>query len=215
MKPRLLDLFCGAGGASMGYHQAGFEVVGVDIKLQPHYPFEFHQADALIYPLEGFDAYHASPPCQAYTKAGKQWRQAGRQYPDLINEVRNLLSQTGRLYIIENVPNSPLINPAILNGAMFGLKVHRVRLFECNFDIPFILLPQHRRPIRMGRPPKTDYDIIQPVGHLSGVGHARIVMGIDWYMTQGEIAEAIPPAYTEYIGGYLMKVLAEDNLELV
>lgn len=203
MKPRLLDLFCGAGGASMGYYRAGFEVEGVDIKPQPHYPFKFYQADALEFPLDGYDAYHASPPCQVYTKAGKQWRKFGKSYPDLIAIIRNKLSD--KLYIIENVPDAPLINPTILNGAMFGLLVHRIRLFECNFEIPFNLLPQNKKPIKMGRPIKRIDDVIQPVGHLSGVKHARKVMGIDWYMTQSEIAEAIPPTYTEYIGKYLMK----------
>ena len=207
MKAKLLDLFCGAGGAAMGYHRAGFEVVGVDIKPQPHYPFEFHQADALTYPLEDFDCYHASPPCQAYSMAGQQWRAAGKEYPDLIKTIRLRLQKTGKQYVIENVPKSPLINPIILNGAMFGLRVHRIRFFECSFEMPFILLPQHKKPVKMGRPIQKEDDIIQPVGHLSGVDHARKVMGINWYMTQGEIAQAIPVAYTEYIGKYLMKVL--------
>jgi len=114
---------------------------------------------------------------------------------------------SGKYYVIENVPNSPLINPVLLNGAMFGLRVHRIRLFECSFDVPFVLLPQNKKPIKMGRPAINNDDVIQPVGHLSGVDYAREVMGLDWYMTQGEIAEAIPPAYTEYIGKYLMQVL--------
>ena len=207
MKPKLLDLFCGAGGASMGYYRAGFEVAGVDIKPQPHYPFKFYQADALDFPLGGYDAYHASPPCQAYTKAGKQWRKLGKVYPDLIADVRKRLN--GRLYVIENVPGSPLLNPIILNGALFGLLVHRVRWFECNFDIPFMLLPQNKKPIKMGRPILKSDDVIQPVGHLSGVDYAKKVMGIDWYMTQMEIAEAIPPAYTEYIGKYLLQAVVD------
>jgi len=206
-KPKLLDLFCGAGGASMGYYRAGFEVEGVDIKPQPHYPFKFYQADALEFPLEGYDAYHASPPCQAYTKAGKQWRKNGRQYPDLIGAVRTRFEGEYRYWVIENVPGAPLFNPVILNGAMFGLRVHRKRLFENSFTVPFELQAQNKKPVKMGRPVRKSDDVIQPVGHLSGVAYAREVMGIDWYMTQREIAEAIPPAYTEYIGGYLINAI--------
>ena len=111
MKPKLLDLFCGAGGAAMGYHRAGFEVVGVDIKPQPHYPFEFHQADALEYPLEGFDVYHASPPCQGYsphTKNNSKWvsYSLGKQTPKLIKVVKELLQGAGKPLVIENVMGS-------------------------------------------------------------------------------------------------------------
>ena len=188
----------------MGYHRAGFEVVGVDIEPQPHFPFEFHQADALEYPLEGFDAYHASPPCQEYTMAGQQWRKAGKDYPDLIAQTRERLVATGKPYVIENVPRAPLINPIILNGAMFGLRVRRKRLFECSFDIPFFLLPMDERgQFRMGRPVK-DGDMITPVGHFSNVPYAQREMDIDW-MGQKELAQAIPPAYTEFIGRQLMR----------
>jgi DNA (cytosine-5)-methyltransferase 1 len=103
-KPRLLDLFCGAGGAAMGYSRAGFEVVGVDINLQPHYPFEFHQADAMTYPLDGFDVIHASPPCQAYTRKAASWGRARNhwlEHPDLLGPTRELLIATGLPYVIE------------------------------------------------------------------------------------------------------------------
>jgi DNA (cytosine-5)-methyltransferase 1 len=202
-KPRLLDLFCCAGGAAMGYHRAGFEVVGVDIEPQPRYPFEFHQADAMTFPLDGFDAIHASPPCQAYSWATKQWRDRGNEYPDLVAATRQRLMLAGVPYVIENVPGAPLINPVILNGPMFGMLIHRTRLFECSFDVPFFLLPQAGgRATEMGRPPK-DNEYLYPVGHFSGVAEARQRMGIDW-MNQGELAQAIPPAYTEYIGRQLM-----------
>ena len=131
-KPRLLDLFCGAGGAAMGYHRAGFEVVGVDIKPQPHFPFEFHQVDALTYTLDGFDAYHASPPCQRYSCAVNLHNNRD-SHPDLIDIVRNILLKTGKHYVIENVPGSPLINPTQLCGSAFGLRVRRHRLFEITF----------------------------------------------------------------------------------
>jgi DNA (cytosine-5)-methyltransferase 1 len=208
MIARLLDLFCGAGGAGMGYHRAGFEVVGVDIEPQKNYPFEFHQGDALEYLADHwqeFDVIHASPPCQEYTKASQQWRLAGKEYPDLVSQTREALKQTGKPYVIENVPGAPLVDPVILNGAMFGMLVHRVRLFECSFQTPFFLLPQLPKPVKMGRPIQAG-EIIQPVGHFSNVPYAREQMGIDW-MTQGELAQAIPPAYTEFIGKQLMSVL--------
>lgn len=200
LKYRLLDLFCGAGGAAIGYHLAGFEVVGIDINPQPHFPFEFHQADALRYPLQGFDAYHASPPCQAYTKAGKQWRLQGKDYPDLISLVRALLLSTGKPYIIENVPDSPLINPILLSGADFGIKIHRPRLFECNFEIPFKLSMQLPKPVKMGR--FKEGEVLQPVGHFAGVDYARDQMNLP-NLTQRELSQAIPPAYTQYIGKHL------------
>ena len=135
MKPKLLDLFCGAGGAAMGYYRAGFEVVGVDIKPQPHYPFEFHSGDALTYPLEGFDAYHASPPCQFASLASVVHRNNGKQYPNLIEVIRFRLVFTGKPLVIENVPPAAgfMIEPITLCGVMFGLGVFRHRCFETNF----------------------------------------------------------------------------------
>src|SRR4030043_68681 len=107
-RPRLLDLYCKAGGAAMGYHWAGFEVVGVDIEPQPHFPFEFHQADALTYPLDGFDAYHASPPCQGYSISRHMlWTKGAEK---LIPATRTQLIVTGKPYVIENVPGAPLVN---------------------------------------------------------------------------------------------------------
>jgi DNA (cytosine-5)-methyltransferase 1 len=205
---RLLDAFCGGGGAGMGYSRAGFDVVGIDIKPQPHYPFEFIQADALEYIAQHgteFDAIHASPPCQAYTKAGRQWRGSGKEYADLIDATRKALQETSKPYVIENVPGAPLIDSILLNGAMFGMLIHRDRYFETSFDIPFFLLPSAMRPVKMGRPINPG-DVIQPVGHFSNVAYARKQMGIDW-MSQRELSQAIPPAYTEYIGAHLMRVI--------
>jgi DNA (cytosine-5)-methyltransferase 1 len=205
----LLDLFCGAGGAAMGYYRAGFEVVGVDIKPQPHYPFEFHQADALEYcAAHGaeFDAIHASPPCQAYSMAGQQWRLGGKEYQDLIEPTRQLLKKIGKPYVIENVPGAPLINPTILNGALFNKNLRRTRHFETSFPVPFFLLPSEKpSKFIMGRKPAA-HDPVVPVGHFSDVPRARRVMDIDW-MTQSELAQAIPPAYTEFIGRQLLKVM--------
>ena len=113
---RLLDLFCGAGGAAMGYHRAGFEVVGIDIAPQPNYPFEFVQADAMEFPLDGFDAIHASPPCQAYTAL------ATGKHPRLIEPMRERLASSGVPWVIENVVGAPLRQPVLLCGSMFGLS---------------------------------------------------------------------------------------------
>ncbi len=212
MKPRLLDMFCCAGGAAMGYHRAGFEVVGVDINPQPNYPFEFIQADALEF-LEGlivygvgsppysFDAIHASPPCQAFSKARDL---QGNDHPDLVAPTRYLLEQTGLPYVIENVVGAPLIDPVRIEGQMFHeLNVHRPRLFETNWplEVPFLIPPPPRQ-TKMGRPPRPG-EAMHIVGHFSDVPAGQRAMGIDW-MTQGELAQAIPPAYTEFIGHQLL-----------
>jgi len=206
-KPRLLDLFCGAGGCSMGYHRAGFEVVGVDIKPQPRYQFEFHQADALHYPLDGFDVIHASPPCQAFTSArnmnnGKPHQ---KQHPDLIDWTRLRLQKNQVPYIIENVPGAPLIDPLLLCGTMFdGLRVYRHRLFECGGFDPGPAPGKCNHTHRMGKS-KGEYHTLEKSPFITCVGHnfqaksGRVAMGIDW-MTRDELAQAIPPAYTEWIG---------------
>lgn len=193
---RVLDLFCGAGGASVGYHLAGFEVVGVDIKPQPRYPFKFHQADALTFDLSGFDVIAASPPCQAYTLAQ---RIRSNKHPDLVATIRKRMSASGVPWIIENVPGAPLIDPIELCGAMFGLRTYRHRLFECSFPICAPKHPEHVAPVRkMGRPPR-EGEFMHVVGNFSGVDAARMAMGIDW-MVRDELREAIPPAYSEFIG---------------
>ena len=197
----------------MGYHRAGFEVVGIDIKPQPRFPFEFHQADALTYPLEGFDAIHASPPCQSYSDLAKRNGNAD-EWPRLIDPVRNLLIKSGILYVIENVEGAPLHDPVILCGTMFPqLRVLRHRLFEANF--PIAVPPHGNHPLvhtfdkRKNHYGKTDEwkDFVQVTGGGNcTLAAAREAMGIDW-MTKTEINEAIPPAYTEYIGGWLIKAL--------
>lgn len=203
---KLLDLFCCAGGAGEGYRLAGFDVTGIDIEPQPKNPHRFIQADALEYlskHWEEYNAIHASPPCQAYSKANNQWK-GKRSYPDLIGATRDLLVKTNKLWVIENVPNSPIRKDLFLNGSTFGIKVHRPRIFEMNFEIdqpevPFIT------PLKMGRKPK-DGDIIQPVGHFSGVKYAAKEMGLPW-MHQYELSQAIPPAYTKYIGETMFNIL--------
>lgn len=203
---KLLDLFCCAGGAGMGYHRAGFEVDGVDIRPQKKYPFRFIQGDAVEYlKAHGheYDVIHASPPCQEHSKAKHL---ANDGHGDFIETIRAELKKAGKPYVIENVPGAPLINPVVLNGFMFGLNVDRERLFECSFSMPFMLKPQSaQKQVKMGRPVK-DGEIIQVVGHFSNVPYARKAMGIDW-MGQKELAQAIPPAYTEFIGRELQKIL--------
>lgn len=206
-RPRLLDLFCGAGGASMGYHLAGFEVVGVDINPQPHYPFEFHQGDALKYLLEHhreFDAFHASPPCQAWTLAQ---RIQGREHPDFITATRAAVQLIGKPWVIENVEGAPLIDPVMLCGASFpGLRVYRHRLFESSQPIAAPAHRKHTAPIRkMGRRPLPG-EFMHVVGNFSGVAQAREAMGIDW-MVRDELRESIPPAYTQWIGEQLLSAL--------
>lgn len=209
MKPRLLDLFCGAGGAGMGYHRAGFDVVGVDINPQPNYPFEFHQGDALKYLLEHwreFDAFHASPPCQAFTLAQ---RIQGREHPDLVAATREAFLLIGRPWVIENVPGSPLRNPLTLCGAMFGLRTYRHRDFEAHRPLAGPIHPEHvARTTKMGRRPQPD-EFMHVVGNFSGVAQARIAMGIDW-MTRDELRESIPPAYSQHVGAQLITHLTKE-----
>lgn len=213
-KPRLLDAFCGAGGAGMGYHRAGFEVVGVDIKPQPRYPFEFHQGDALEF-IERygreFDVIHASPLCQPFTPL-VNLPNVTKKYPDLIKPTRKLLKYIGKPYIIENVPGSPLINPLMLCGSMFpGLRVYRHRLFECN---PSIYWPPASCNHSYKMPPSKgvyhtlkDYDFITCAGHHFEAKSGRIAMQIDW-MTRKELSQAIPPAYTEWLGKQILEQIA-------
>ncbi len=200
-KPRLLDLFCGAGGAAMGYSRAGFEVVGVDIKPQPHYPFAFHQGDALSLPPLPFDAIHASPPCQAYSAVTAPKYRAN--HPDLVGPTREMLDQIGVQYVIENVPGAPLRRDLELCGTMFGLGVLRHRWFELSWPAPLVAPCAHIGTVKAG-----DYCGVHGGGDPGG--HTReekgAAMGIDW-MLKRELNNAVPPAYTEWIGHRLLEVL--------
>jgi DNA (cytosine-5)-methyltransferase 1 len=199
---KLLDLFCGAGGAAMGYHRAGWEVVGVDINPQPRFPFEFHQADALEYDLSGFDAVHASPPCQAYSSMSTCRPGLAGTYPDLIDPVRRMLKDSGLPWIIENVPGAPLRQDLMLCGHMFGLELYRHRIFETSAYLGQPRHPRHTRPGSKAGHWKPG-QIISVSGHCAPMWLARQVMGIDW-MNRAELGEAIPPAYTEFIGRELL-----------
>lgn len=216
---RLLDLFCGAGGAAMGYHRAGFdEIIGVDIKPQPRYPFEFVQADAMTFPLDGFDAIHASPPCQDYAVTRSIPGRDSTLYPRLIEPVRSALRATGRPYIIENPPPAPLIDPLLLCGTMFGLRTRRHRLFET--EPPIYFRPascNHSGRVKIaGKGKRLAYYItdaaesmVTVAGHLFSLKAGSDAMGIHW-MQRDELAEAIPPAYTEYVGRALIQHLERD-----
>lgn len=210
MKPRLLDLFCGAGGAATGYHRAGFDVWGVDDKPQPSFPFKFICQDweDVIELAKDFDAVHASPPCQRWS-IGNRPHRSGERHPDLIAPVRSVLRRLGKPFVIENVIGAPLERPFLLCGTMFGLKVFRHRLFETNIDIwPVPFHPTHEgttgshRGYSTARSGRNGYICV--AGHNFEREAAAKAMGIDWMRSRRELANAIPPAYTEYIGRQLM-----------
>lgn len=222
--PRLLDLFCGAGGAARGYHSAGFKVIGVDVAPQPNYPFEFVQADAVEFlermgaggtwqwlGLGLFDAIHASPPCQGYSTQTADRSRHQRMIP----EVRELLEATGKPYVIENVEGArrELVDPVRLCGSSFGLDLRRHRYFESNVGLVappcdhawqtprFRSLDQ--RQINAGRLAS----VVGVHGHINYPGEFPLrcaAMGIDW-MTNDELVEAIPPAYTRHLGAQLLQ----------
>lgn len=211
--PKLLDLFSGSGGSGEGYRIAGFDVVGVDLVNQKHNPHTFIQGDVFelaqdLIDSGEFDAIHASPPCQAYTTL--KARQNGKEYPKLIEPTRELLEGSGLPHIIENVEGSPLIDPLMLCGSMFGLGaaeliLRRHRLFETSFYVP------QPPDVCRGRKAGGVY------GHLDNkrrigkgtkfnIDEAKEAMGIDW-MPVKNLVQAIPPAYTLYIGKYLLEEL--------
>lgn len=216
MRPKLLDLFCGAGGAGEGYRKAGFDITGVDIDPQPRNPHRFIQADALKLDIDflmGFDVIHASPPCQAYSVLAKRTG-CGHKWPKLIEEVREMLSRTGKLTIIENVQGAPLINPIVLCGTMFpSLRVLRHRLFEVNFTVKLRKHKPHplvhcidKRKKHYGKTDEWKDFVSVNGGANCSVAAARDAMKINW-MTKQELNQAIPPAYTTYIGKAAMHEL--------
>jgi hypothetical protein len=190
-RPQPPDLFCGAGGCSVGYHRAGFDVTGVDLNPQPRYPFQFHRADALIFPLDGYDAIHASPPCQAYASV-TAWRGNRTNHPALLEKIRARLTASGQPWVIENVPEAIPQPDQILCGSMFGLRVKRHRHFLTS-------------PVMFGLLSPCRHDRSLPFMHKGERSYAD-AMGCDW-MTNIEARQAIPPAYTEHIGAQLMAAL--------
>lgn len=210
MRPRLLDLFCGAGGAAMGYHLAGFDVVGVDIEPQPRYPFEFHQADAIelledlidnwptgraLPPLEQFDAIHASPTCQTFARV-TAWRGSRDEHPDLLGPTLKLLSGLSVPWVVENVPEAPLRPDYLLCGSQFGLRVKRHRVFQRGNWTAYELM----QPCQCYR-----NSSLLPFMHKGERAYAD-AMGCTW-MNKYEARQAIPPAFTRYVGEQLISHL--------
>lgn len=220
-RPLLLDLFCGAGGAAMGYHRAGFEVIGVDVAPQPNFPFEFIQADWAepLTVLPGLwdragrpYVIHASPPCQRYSTMTRRWDRSS-EHPDLVDPVREHLELIGAPFVIENVVGAPLREPLMLCGSMFGLGaqgygLRRHRIFEAGGGFSFSFPPAgcaHVGPALpvYGHPGgSSKRDGLK----FPGIAAWREGMGIDW-MSGDELAESIPPAYTEWIGGQLIRAV--------
>ena len=192
-RPRLLDLFCGAGGAAMGYYRAGFDVTGVDNRPQPRYPFRFVQADAMTYPLDGYDVIHASPVCHGYANV-TSWRGDPAGYPRQLAPVIERLSASGRPSVVENVPEALITWDELLCGTSFGLKVKRHRGFRYLNWAGFALLHP------------CDHRGVIPFAHKQERAFAD-AMGCTW-MSKREARQAIPPAYTEHIGGLIVAELA-------
>lgn len=215
-RPILLDLFCGAGGAAMGYYMAGFQVIGVDINPQPRYPFEFHQADAMTFPLDGFDAIHASPPCHDHSNVtGRNRKAEGAKGTGwMLDATIERLVASDLPFVVENVETAdfpPTVYRVRLCGSSFGLDVRRHRWFASNAPM---LTPPCAHPLQ--RPRFRSLDSRRPAGSLATVvgvhGHLNYVgefalrcaaMGIDW-MTNDELSQAIPPAYTKFLGEQLL-----------
>lgn len=223
-RPRLLDLYCKAGGCAVGYHGAGFDVVGVDIEPQPNFPYEFVQADALEYLAahgREYDVIHASPPCQRYTVA-RAIHDSGGRHPDLIGPTRAALEACGRPWVMENVIGAPMGSGVVLCGLMFGLRVLRHRVFESSV---LLLAPPHpRHPKHLSTGTLTRKRGGRGNGYSTGESGLVCVagnnfireagaaaMGIDWPMTRKELANAIPPAYCEFIGRQLMRAIGMDT----
>ena len=197
-------MFCCAGGAGMGYHKAGFEVTGVDINPQPHYPFEFIQADALTYLLDNwweFDVIHASPPCQKFSSM-QHIHKNKSDHPDFITPTRKSLEAINKPFVIENVVGAPLRVDLLLCGTMFELPIAKHRIFESNVPMPLLTTvckhenlynPYHGGEMARGEREKLSAAI-----------------GVDWFMTRPEVREAIPPAYTEFIGKVIINYLSEQ-----
>ena len=221
MRPRILDLFCGAGGAAMGYHRAGFDVVGVDIELQPRYPFEFIQADAMTFChlfAGEIAAVHASPPCQDHSVSKSTHPAHGTDW--MLDATRDRLVEWGIPWVIENVPGAPMLSaPSLfgeyhglmLCGSMFGLGVKRHRLFESSIQLSQPQCQHDTQGPTLGVTGHGEqghvYERFRKLGlPVPGQKERAEAMGIDW-MDRDTLAQAIPPAYTEFIGTQLLATL--------
>ena len=207
VKLRLLDLFCGAGGAAVGYHRSGFDVVGVDNVPQPRYPFAFHLCDAIEFCVEHggeYDVIHASPPCQSYSA---KTAHMARERPKCIGALRDAMARLAVPWVIENVVGAPLHFPLMLCGAMFGLRTYRHRLFETSH----LLLGRPAHPKHVIRGSRAGHwvpgEYISVAGNAAPIAVSRQAMGIGW-MTRRELTQAIPPAYTEWLGCRLRNLIS-------
>lgn len=191
----------------MGYHRAGFDVIGVDINPQPHYPFEFVQGDATTFPLGGFDYIHASPPCQDHMRTPHRKHGTGW----MLQWTRWRLEDSGIPFVIENVPGAKMRADVTMCGCRVGLPLRRVRLFETSRLLidstwahdhsggPVVSVVGHGTPTWVRKKWKAAF------GRDPGIADYRAAMGIDW-MNRGELSQAIPPAYTEWIGKRLIEI---------
>lgn len=225
-RPRVLFLCSGAGGGDMGLHMSGFDVTGSDIEDHPDYPFEMIVADALEIPLEGYDAYAASPPCQGYGRL--RHRNDASKWPLLLGPIRERLEATGKPWFMENVEDAAwdMKDPVRLCGSSFGLRVRRHRLIEANFPLPPVACDHSwqdaHKPYRIyvgksrtGGLGYRESGIQQVYGGNHNVGgrshfYKSVAMGIDW-MNEDDLNEAIPPAYTRYVGEHLMRAVRENT----
>jgi DNA (cytosine-5)-methyltransferase 1 len=221
--PVLLDLFCGGGGAAMGYHRAGFAVVGIDYVPQPSYPFKFVRADAMRYPLDGFDAVHASPPCKRFTSARNRDRNTLRLFDphdDLLTPTLARFAELGVPWVVENVPGSPMPAGSItLCGSSFGLDVRRHRLFASNVELVAPAcdhawqVPRFQSLENKGRKSGRLASVVGVHGTLQGgadtLALRQRALGIDW-LDNDRLTQAIPPAFTEHIGAQLLATIGCD-----
>lgn len=213
-RPRLLDLFCGAGGCSVGYHRAGFDVVGVDIEHHPDYPFHIIVQDAMevlaTWDLSGYDVIHASPPCPRYSVATVA--SGNREsHPDLIPPVREALREWGGVYVIENVPGAPLESPVLVCGWAMGLRhIRRHRLFESNAPLmsPGCLCPDGDTVSVFGHSGEDRRKSVPGVRKHVKLPEVRELMGVEWMTRRSDVSDSIPPAYTQALGEQLVDVLA-------
>lgn len=210
---KLLDLYCGVGGASMGYSRAGFDVTGVDLKHGKRYPFKYIRANVLdiladIEFLNEFDVIHASPPCQTHsiTKNLRIAQGKSTSKIDLIPETRAGLIQSSKPFIIENVMGSPLIDPIMLCGSAFGLKVRRHRIFESNIKLTGSVCDHKKQGRPVGVYGSLNDEIPNGGKTAKTISEAKEVMGIEWGIWT-ELVEAIPPVYTEYLGKQMITQL--------
>lgn len=221
-RPRLLDLFCCAGGAGTGYARAGWQVTGMDIEPQPHYPFRFQERDvleiatnslALHWIRRNFDVIHASPPCQEFTVYRNARPNAKPKWPNLIPQTRELLQLIGLPWVMENVPGAPLVDPVRFCGTALGIRVRRHRMFESSFDLQGVAC-DHKRFTDRIFPGSSN----RPNGRtVCNVGEYRVPLGVqkehmqvDWNVSLHELSEMVPPCYTENIGKQMLMLAKEQ-----